>query len=43
MLNENNVEEKHQVGHIHFSAEQVCSYDVEPNVVGNIEIGKYIH
>ena len=40
-LHESNVEEDHRAARIVFSSEQVCAYDIEPNVVGPKEICKY--
>ena len=36
------MEEEHRAACLVFSLEQACAYDVEPNVVGPIEISKYI-
>ena len=39
---EDNIEEEHRTARIPFSPEQICIYDVEPNVVGPEEVTRYM-
>ncbi|KAK0571634.1 hypothetical protein LWI29_019229 [Acer saccharum] len=41
-LCESDMEEEHRAARLIFSPEQACAYDIEPNVVGPDEVGKYI-